>query len=280
MTDQIVTFGNSAIQHGRHSNRAYLMNLDSGDLPAVLPYLDNLARTRGYTKIFAKVPAKAMDDFTRNSYVPEASIPGFYSGERDVCFMGKYFAPERKEEQNPDLVQDALEAALEKEPLLEAPSLEEPLSCRAAREEDAQAMAQLYRKVFATYPFPIHDPAYLRETMASHVDYHGIWAGDRLVALASAEKDVAGKNAEMTDFATDPEFRSRGLANHLLDRLERAVSRQGICTAFTIARAYSYGMNITFAKSGYTYSGTLTHNTQISGKLESMNVWYKDLQSS
>jgi hypothetical protein len=38
-------------------------------------------------------------------------------------------------------------------------------------------------------------------------------------------------------------------------------------------------MNITFAKSSYTYSGTLTHNTQISGKLESMNVWYKDLQA-
>lgn len=279
MTDEIITIGNSSIQHGKHSNRAYLMNLAPGDLPTVMSYLDDLARTEGYTKIFAKVPAKAKKDFMANSYLSEATIPGFYQGERDVCFMGKYFDSERKEEQNPDLVQAALDAAQGKEPLLEVPPLEAPLQCRLARTEDAEAMAQLYRQVFATYPFPIHDPGYLQETMASHVDYFGIWNGDELIALASAEKDLSGENAEMTDFATDPAFRSRGLANYLLARLEESAGRQGIRTAFTIARAYSYGMNITFAKSSYTYSGTLTHNTQISGKLESMNVWYKDLQA-
>ena len=36
-------------------------------------------------------------------------------------------------------------------------------------------------------------------------------------------------------------------------------------------------MNITFAKHGYSFAGTLTNNTQISGQLESMNVWYKAL---
>ena len=38
-------------------------------------------------------------------------------------------------------------------------------------------------------------------------------------------------------------------------------------------------MNITFAKLGYDFGGTLTRNTQISGDLESMNVWYKPLVS-
>ncbi len=37
------------------------------------------------------------------------------------------------------------------------------------------------------------------------------------------------------------------------------------------------GMNITFAKTGYTYAGTLINNTNISGRLESMNVWYKHI---
>ena len=53
-----------------------------------------------------------------------------------------------------------------------------------------------------------------------------------------------------------------------------------IITAYTIARAISFGMNITFAKNGYKYSGTLKNNTNISGKLESMNVWYKYLGST
>ena len=36
-------------------------------------------------------------------------------------------------------------------------------------------------------------------------------------------------------------------------------------------------MNKTFLNAGYNYSGTLTKNTQIAGKIESMNVWYKHL---
>lgn len=32
---------------------------------------------------------------------------------------------------------------------------------------------------------------------------------------------------------------------------------------------------VTFARNGYTFSGTLLNNTDISGSIESMNVWYK-----
>jgi hypothetical protein len=55
----MATFGNSIIQHGKHSDRAYLMSLATDDLPAIVPYLDRLASTRGYSKIFAKIPAAA-----------------------------------------------------------------------------------------------------------------------------------------------------------------------------------------------------------------------------
>lgn len=277
MNDKIVTFGKSAIQHGKHGNRAYLMSLAPGDLPEVLPYLDNLALTKGYTKIFAKVPAAVKKQFGRNGYEPEATIPGFYRGAEGVFFMGKYFSPERKREKKPDLVRGALETARGKTPAPGDISLDPSLTCRRAGPADTDEMAAVYRKVFATYPFPIHDPDYIRKTMETHVIYFGIWDGGTLAALASAETDAAGQNAEMTDFATLPDYRSKGLANFLLARLEAAASGLGIRTAFTIARSYSYGMNITFAKSGYAFSGTLTHNTQISGELESMNVWHKSL---
>jgi putative beta-lysine N-acetyltransferase len=113
--------------------------------------------------------------------------------------------------------------------------------------------------------------------MDANVSYFGIWAKGSLIALASAEIDRRNENAEMTDFATRPDCRGRGLANYLLAQAETAAEQLGVKTAYTIARAYSPGMNITFARNGYTFSGTLTHNTQISGKLESMNVWYKAL---
>jgi hypothetical protein len=37
-------------------------------------------------------------------------------------------------------------------------------------------------------------------------------------------------------------------------------------------------MNITFSKLGYKYGGLLKNNTNISGAIESMNVWYKEIQ--
>jgi putative beta-lysine N-acetyltransferase len=79
----------------------------------------------------------------------------------------------------------------------------------------------------------------------------------------------------MTDFATLPEFRGHGLALHLLQLMEEVVQSRGIRSLYTIARSYSFGMNITFARNGYSFGGTLTNNTDIFGELESMNVWHK-----
>jgi putative beta-lysine N-acetyltransferase len=279
MIDQMSTFGSSTIQHGKHSDRAYLMSLAPDDLPEIVHYLDRLALDRGYSKIFAKIPAAAKKSFVQNGYESEAAIPDFFRGEEKALFMGKYFSSERMLEKNPEIVGQTLEAALEKPPLDGQPALEPHLSCRRMRPGDTAGMAELYRQVFATYPFPIHDETYLKQTMGENVIYFGIREADSLIALASAEIDRSGENAEMTDFATRPDYRGRGLANYLLARAEAAVEQLGIRTAYTIARAYSPGMNITFARNGYTFSGTLTHNTQISGKLESMNVWYKALQS-
>jgi hypothetical protein len=48
-------------------------------------------------------------------------------------------------------------------------------------------------------------------------------------------------------------------------------------TLFSIARALSPAINITFGDAGYTFGGTLINNTNISGRIESMNIWYKQL---
>jgi putative beta-lysine N-acetyltransferase len=100
------------------------------------------------------------------------------------------------------------------------------------------------------------------------------------LALASAEIDHKNSNAEMTDFATHPDWRGHGLANLLLQYLEKELQLFEIKTSYTIARATSYGMNICFAQNGYSHSGTLVKNTQIAGGLESMNVWHRHLEGS
>ncbi len=277
MTDIMTTFGQSKIQHGKHSDRVYLMHLAAADLPGIIPHLRALASDRGYSKIFAKIPAAAESAFLADGYAVEASIPNFYRGQESALFLGKYLSAERQEEKHPESVAQGLELAHKKAAPGGQPTLDASLHCRQMGPTDTPPMAALYRQVFATYPFPIHDEAYLRQTMAEDVIYFGIWEGSELIALTSAEMDRKGENAEMTDFATRPDCQGRGLANYLLAQAEEAAAQCGIKTAYTIARSYSPGMNITFARNGYTYSGTLTHNTQISGTLESMNVWHKSL---
>jgi putative beta-lysine N-acetyltransferase len=113
--------------------------------------------------------------------------------------------------------------------------------------------------------------------MTTHVAYFGVRRNGRLIALSSAETDHTASNVEMTDFATLPECRGLSLARILLHTMERAMIDEGIRTAYTIARAASPGMNVTFARMGYEFGGTLINNTQISGTIESMNIWYKPL---
>lgn len=278
MKDQIEIFGETLIQHGKSNDRAYLMKISPNDCPAVAGYAVTLAMANNYSKIFAKAPAFSLKTFQQKGFIEEAKVPGLFNGEQNGYFLSKYLLPDRRNEREPETVQKVLAAAHSKYiEVVPVPVLEPGFKWRIMNKDDVHEMARLYKLVFESYPFPIDDPDYLARTMDEDVIYHGIWKDDELVALSSAEIDFAGQNVEMTDFATRPDYRGHGLATFLLDQMEQDVRSSGIRTAYTIARAYSFGMNITFAKHGYTFAGTLTNNTQIFGQLESMNVWYKHL---
>jgi putative beta-lysine N-acetyltransferase len=275
MSDIMEIIGNSVVQHGPVNERVYLMKLGDGDYPEIVGQLNRLAASRGYSKIFAKVPALALQGFKEEGYLLEATIPGFFPNGNDACLLGKYLDASRREERKPQLIREILSAAEEQEPVSMPPLLPEGFCGRIAEEMDIMEMAGVYRRVFATYPFPIHEPAFLRSSMYDATIYFGVWNGERIAALSSAEMDLPSRSAEMTDFATLPEYRGNGLALYLLQQMEEAMKSRGIRLPYTIARAYSFGMNITFARNGYHFGGTLTNNTNISGNLESMNVWYK-----
>jgi putative beta-lysine N-acetyltransferase len=254
------------------------MKVSLNDCQKLIDYAIKLSETNGYTKIFAKVKKSCAPLFLKNDFIEEAKVPQLFNGEEDGYFYSRFTDPERRREKKSETVEKVLGAANNKfTEMAPTPVLGAELNWRIMQKSDVQTMAILYKQVFESYPFPVDDPAYLAKCMEEDVVYHGIWKDDELIALSSAEMNRVGKNVEMTDFATRPDFRSQGLATYLLDKMENDVRSRGIRTAYTIARAYSFGMNITFAKHGYRYAGTLTNNTQISGQLESMNVWYKHL---
>ncbi|MDH3345939.1 MAG: putative beta-lysine N-acetyltransferase [Kiritimatiellaceae bacterium] len=276
MPDILEKIGNSQIQHGPDNNRIYLMKLDPTDLPEIIDQLDALASEKGYTKIFAKVPEPCASEFVRNGYRSEGMIPHFYNGETTATFLGKFIDPSREITTQRDEIEKIIILA-QSQIGLPQKDLPNGYTLRAAVETDAEGLAEVYRQVFASYPFPIHDPDYLIETMRKQVCYFVAEKNGEIAATSSGEIDLENHNAEMTDFATLPDHLGNGLAAHLLRFMEPEMIKRGIATLYTIARAISPGMNITFAKCGYTFSGTLINNTQISGSIESMNLWHQSV---
>lgn len=277
MPDAIDRVNGSLIQHGKASNRIYLMKLAPEHVSDTIVRLDHLAKTNGYTKIVAKVPEKVWQEFGNHGYVMEAIVPRFYNGQDNVFFMGKYHSDERKTEDNMLTINKVLSEALRRSGKCCEHKLDPEFTWAIAGQCDAERISRVYSKVFATYPFPIHDPEYIRETMRDNVVYFCIYKDGEIISIASSEMDKNALNVEMTDFATLPEYRKNGFATFLLKRMEDEMRSRGIKVAYTIARAMSYGMNITFSKLDYRYAGILIKNTDICGQMESMNVWYKHL---
>jgi len=276
MTDRIERLGDSVLQHGKHNDRVYLMKATADDVATLVPHLDDLAREHGYSKLFAKVEDALLEPFLEAGYEIEASVPGFYQSREHGHFLGKYPVPERAVEPDPDRVKAVLAACATSRRAL--PPLSPRFRLRTLEDRHCDALAALYAEVFPSYPFPIDDPTFLGQALASNTRYFGVFEGEALVAASSAEMDPGGENAEMTDFATLPSARRQGLAGHLLTRMEAKMPGEGIRTLYTIARAVSFGMNLTFARLGYAYAGRLVANTQIMGRFESMNVWFKRIE--
>ncbi|MFC1762501.1 putative beta-lysine N-acetyltransferase [Planctomycetota bacterium] len=272
----------ATIQHGPLSQRIYLMKLGTAEPISLMSELKALAQKNDYTKIFAKVPQSKAKAFLDEGYLMEAQIPGFFKGQEAVCFLAYYLDPARQIPRSIEELESVLAIAQEKQRTFPAPISSNPLSnpslaLRPCTAQDAPAMSQLYKQVFPSYPFPIENPDYIRATLKTHIQYYAFESKGKLVALSSAEMDQKQQNVEMTDFASLPEYRGQGLAVQLLKHMEIQMKAQGMLTAYTIARAVSPGMNITFAQCGYQYNGRLINNTHISGQIESMNVWSKHL---
>lgn len=265
----------SIIQHGYYNDRIYLLKPGKNATESLPMNLIERAKYFNYSKIFAKIPSRHYEQFISAGYMEEAAIPGFYNGSEKGLFMSFYLNKQRSLENNADNMDIILNLALEKsgEPI--APFDTDQFILRRCKQNDIEEMASIYKAVFPTYPFPIYNPEYLLDTMKNNVVYFAVEWNKYLIALSSAEIDNSSQNAEMTDFATLPQWQKNSLGCHMLLQMEKEMKKQKIKTTYTISRAASVGINIIFAKLGYKYGGRLKNNTNISGKIESMNVWYK-----
>ncbi len=275
MSDVIEKIGTSVFQHGPLNNRIYLQEYGGESADIILGRFDELVREKGYTKIFLKVPSSSERNFTDRGFIREAVIPPH--GEHDgKSFLAKYPSASRRSVPAEELsrISDVLKSS-ENTDAASRRVFPERSVIHVMTKHDAAEMAEIYRAVFDSYPFPIFEPEYLQKTMDENIIYFGLRKGTKLVGISSAEISMKDGSVEMTDFAVLPEFRGEKIAVFLLEAMEKKMADAGMKMFYTIARSVSYGMNKTFAASGYKFGGTLFNNTNISGRIESMNIWFK-----
>ena len=275
--DLIEHLGKSIIQHGPQSSRIYLMKLHADDMPRIIKELDRLAIHKGYGKIFVKIRPEFMPAFEKAGYIQEAYVPGFFKNEEGCFFSGKFFSNNRKTIKDISLIKDIMHKAEAKARASNLLQEGTRAGVEQAGEIDAHDLADFYKQVFASYPFPIFEKQYIQKTMVGNVEYYMVRDKNSIIAAGSSEIDLFNSNVEMTDFATLPEHRGQGLAGKILTVMEDAMRSKGVLCVYTIARALSCGINITFSRQGYKFAGTLANNTNIAGSIESMNVWYRHL---
>lgn len=273
MTDKIEIIAGSVVQHGYHNHRIYVMHLDTQQTDHLIPILDRLAQKKGYGKIFAKIPATHWRKFKAAGYTREAVVPGFFKGVTDGLFIARFLSEKRGQTEG-----EVWQPPRETDHISRPKTKDSTPSVIACGPQDAVVLADLYCRVFETYAFPIDQADYLKRMMQENLFYFSISQKQTLIAAAALEIDFENGNCEMTDFATLPQFRGRGLAGGLLRRLDQKAISDGLKIAYTIARADSAAMNVVFYKSGYRYAGRLINNTQIGGRIRNMNVWYKRLK--
>ena len=259
------------------NSRIQVLSYEAHDPGAMVRALVSEAQTRGYGKIFVKAPLVEKGALEDAGMIAEATITGYFSGEPAVV-MSMFLDGERMQRPFESDQNGILDTIQSRPADSTVPELPEGYRLIVAESGDTHELAELYREVFASYPFPISDPTYLEATMKSHVVYRIVRdAAGALVAAASAETCRRYRNAEMTDFATLPSQRGLGLAQHILAALESDMSGWAIPNLYTVARARSAGMSRVFYNRGYEMTGTLVNNCHISGRFEDMHVWCKRL---
>ncbi len=240
----------------------------------VLSYLDEAAAINRSGKIifFIRRPADfALSNF---GYVQEGVIPAFFRGEDALCYS-RFIKPERSCSLNYEQEEELLKKIQEE---IYTDSVKKFLNRYTAckiRNEHIDDLVELYRNTFSSYPSPLFDTEYVHDVIQTHVTFYGVFDGEILVSAASVEVDQLNRNAEITDCATLPEYRGKGLLSNLIKLLEKEMRDQKIGVLYSLARAGSYGMNAALYRLGYEYKGRFINNCHICGSYEDMNLWAK-----
>lgn len=261
-----------------YNRRLKVLDYQAEDFRAFAERLGFLADANRFDKIWILARPKDWERFVRLGFVVEGTLRHALRGK--TAYMVSQFRS-TKRLRSPELRKeiDLLDRILAREPRRGPRGLPAGYTLDFAREEDVPGMLALYRRVFETYPSPLTHREYLVDILHRGSVFRVVRnAKGEVASVASAELSPAHLSAELTDCATHPTERGRGLMSVILKALEQDLRQLGYRCAYTLARAPSFGMNAAFHALGYEFNGRMINNCDIYGGFEDMNLWSKDLR--
>lgn len=261
-----------------YNRRLKVLSYTARDYEAMVEKFRFLAEANRFDKIWVQAGSKDWEHFLRHGYILEGLLK--YANRGSTVFMVSKFRSQRRL-QSRNLMKEIrlIEEIMARKRRAKPVSLPPGYALDYAREEDVEGMLELYRRVFKTYPSPLTYKEYLLSNLHREAIFRVVRNADgKVVAAASADLDPGRLSAELTDCATHPDERGKGLMTLLLASLESDLRRLNYVCAYTLARAPSYGMNAAFHSLGYEFNGRMINNCDIYGDFEDMNLWVKDLR--
>jgi putative beta-lysine N-acetyltransferase len=277
--DTVEQVNGAVLKHGETHNRVYLIETEQNNWDSLIFRMKDLAHKKNYDKILGRVPEEAKKAFQLKGYQIEAKIPRMYNGEKTGYFLADYLNEKRStcDEKESKTIATVKSIALAANRFPEESQFDLPsnLNVRQLDQSDFLELVLLHDKAFKSYSCPINKEEYLTE-MAEKMNYefYGLFDEKELLVSAILKINEKESNVEIVDFATHPDYRGQNLSYYLVQEIKKTFGESGYKTIYSLVRATSYGLNITFSKHGFSLGGTLLNNTVIHNNLESVNVWY------
>ncbi|MVX66078.1 putative beta-lysine N-acetyltransferase [Clostridium chromiireducens] len=236
----------------------------------------HFASKQHLSKIICNCSIESFETFINAGFNLEGKIDGYFKGNDAFC-MSYFISCTRKVCSNfpkkDSLVKECL--SMKNTYIHRNNSMEYLI--RNATKNDIKEMVDLLSTVFLTYPSPIYDEEYLTQTMNEKVLYKVAVHDGKIVSIASADMDEKNLNAEITNCATYPTFRCKGILSNIIHSLEYDLKIKGFLTLYSLSRSINPSINFALSKHNYNFAGRLVNNCNICGAFEDMNLWVKNI---
>ncbi|WP_026889437.1 putative beta-lysine N-acetyltransferase [Clostridium beijerinckii] len=231
------------------------------------------------SKIICNCDTKSFETFINAGFNSEGKINGYFKGNDAFC-MSYFISSDRKVCSNFARKELLIKECHNVRNTYAHQKNNLGYLIRNATKNDIKEMIDLFSTVFLTYPSPIYDEEYLKQTMNDKVLYKVAIYNGKIIGIASADMNKENLNAEITDCATHPSYRGKGILSNIIYSLECDLKTKGFLCLYSLSRSINPSINLVLSKHNYNFAGRLVNNCNICGTFEDMNLWVKNINST